>query len=172
MIFRLSQKLATKIKAGRLSALPLDENPLADWTAHLFFADRAQFILLANTKSLSSTVMVGKGIRTDSEFIDLALNRIRDLMETAGYESIFEQNIAPACKTVHFAKSLDRSVTGSMNDMVKHAAYYLAEYELSPSEIGPRLQDVPMSALKSNGWPYGFPKDVFKELADKAIPVE
>lgn len=36
MIFRLSQKLNTKIKAGTLRALPLDENPLADWSAHLF----------------------------------------------------------------------------------------------------------------------------------------
>lgn len=111
---------------------------------------------------------MGKGIRTDSDFIDLALNGIRDLMETAGYESIFEQDIAPACKTVRFAKSLDRSVTGSMNDMVKHAAFYLAEYKLSPSEIGPRLENVPMSALKSSGSPYGFPTDVFKALIEKA----
>ena len=35
MIFRLSQKLATKIKAGALRALPLHENPVADWSAAL-----------------------------------------------------------------------------------------------------------------------------------------
>jgi hypothetical protein len=41
MNFRLSQKLNTKIKAGRLPTLPLDDNPLADWSGHLFLADRA-----------------------------------------------------------------------------------------------------------------------------------
>ena len=38
MIFRLSQKLNAKIKAGTLRMLPLDENPFADWSAHLFVA--------------------------------------------------------------------------------------------------------------------------------------
>lgn len=40
MIFRLSQKLNTKINAGALSAMPLDENPYADWSAHLFTAEK------------------------------------------------------------------------------------------------------------------------------------
>jgi hypothetical protein len=39
MIFRLSQKLSSKIKAGALATLPLDENPFADWSAQLFAAD-------------------------------------------------------------------------------------------------------------------------------------
>ena len=36
MIFRLSQKLNTRIKAGILTAVPLDENPFADWSAGMF----------------------------------------------------------------------------------------------------------------------------------------
>jgi hypothetical protein len=54
MIFRLSQKLNAKIKGGTLPTLPPDDNPFADWSAHLFLADRAQYILLSNTKSLYS----------------------------------------------------------------------------------------------------------------------
>jgi hypothetical protein len=169
MIFRLSQKLATKIKAGRLMALPLDENPFTDWTAHLFPVGRTPYILLANTASLYSTVTLGKGITTARDFIDHALCGIRDLMETAGCGFIYEKHIAPACDTACFAKALDRSVTGSMNDMAKHAAFYLAERNVPPSEIGPSLSEVPMSALKSNGSTYGFPRDVFKAMVDKAI---
>lgn len=33
MIMRLSPKLCTKIKAGKLSEMPLDKNPFADWSA-------------------------------------------------------------------------------------------------------------------------------------------
>ena len=51
MIFGLSQKLNDKIKVGKLGAMPLDENPLADWSAQLFAVGRTQYILLANRQS-------------------------------------------------------------------------------------------------------------------------
>ena len=55
MIFRLSQKPNTKITVGTVHAFSLYENPFADWSAHLFVADRTQYMLLSNTKSLYST---------------------------------------------------------------------------------------------------------------------
>jgi hypothetical protein len=164
VIFRLSQKLNTKIKAGNLPALPLEENPLADWSAHLFLADRRQYILLSNTKSLYSTVMYGKGITNDSDFIQRASNSIRELMEDDGQGAAYERFIAPACATVRLAKALNRSVTGSMSDMAKHAACWLAGGDVAPSEIGTRLKEIPMSALKHDRSNYGFPQDVFDEI--------
>ena len=68
MIFRLSQKLIDKIKAGALATLPLDENPFADWSAGLFLIGRSQYILVTNTKSLYSTVLPGKGVTDNSTF--------------------------------------------------------------------------------------------------------
>ena len=81
MILRLSQKLNTKIKAGKLSEMPLDGNPYADWSCHLFTADRTQYIILCNTASLYSCVMYGKGITDDSRFVEHALSTIREFME-------------------------------------------------------------------------------------------
>jgi len=52
MIFRLSRKLATKIKTGPKICAPPDPNPFADWSAHLFTANRAQYIVITNTASL------------------------------------------------------------------------------------------------------------------------
>src|SRR5450755_1309087 len=97
MIFRLSQKLNTKIKAGTLPTLPLNENPLADWSAHLFVAGRTQYILLSNTKSLYSTVLYGKGITNDGQFIDRALTSLREFMACDGLESAYRRFIVPAC---------------------------------------------------------------------------
>jgi hypothetical protein len=168
MIFRLSQKLNTKLKAGTLPALPPHETPLADWSAHLFVADRTQYILLSNTKSFYSTVMYGKGITNDNGFIERALSSIREFMEDDGQAAAYERFIAPASATVRFAKALNRSVTGSMNDMTKHAAYWLAAGDVSPSEIGSRLMEIPMSALKHDRSQYGFPRDGFKAMVDKA----
>jgi hypothetical protein len=165
MIFRLSQKLNTKIKAGTLPALPLDENPFADWSAHLFLADRTQYILVSNTKSLYSTVMYGKGITDDSSFIERALSNLREFMEDDGQAFVYQRFIAPASAKVRFAKALDRTVTGSMNDLINHATAWLTEEELSPYDVGFRLNDVLLSAIApSESAKYGRPREVFKAL--------
>src|ERR1035437_7502711 len=65
MIFRLSQRHSIKIKVTALTARPLDEAPFTDWSAHLFTANRTQYIIVSNTKSLYSTVLYGKGLRLD-----------------------------------------------------------------------------------------------------------
>ena len=131
MIIRLSQRLAKKLKVGQLSAVPPEDNPYADWSAHLFTADRTQYIILTNTHSLYSVVMYGKGIADDSRFIGRALDNIREFMEGDGQAFIFQRLIAPASGNVRFAKSLNRSVTGSMNDMIFHAKAWLTEVDMS-----------------------------------------
>ena len=168
MIFRLSQKLNTKIKAGTLATMPLHENTFADWSAGLFLVGRTQYILVSNTKSLYSTVLPGKGVTNDSDFIERALSSIREFMEADGQQCVYERFVNPASGSVRFAKGLNRSVTGSMNDMTKHAGYWLSAGDVSPVEIGSRLKGIPMSALKHDGSTHGFPRDVFKTMVDKA----
>jgi hypothetical protein len=165
MIFRLSQKLNAKIKAGTLLSVPLHENPFADWSAHLFVAGRTQYLLLSNTKSLYSTVMYGKGVTNDSHFIERALGGIREFTEADGQAFVYRRFIVPATASVRFAKALDRSITGSMNDLIKHATYWLAEGDQSPFDVGSRLNEIPMSALGSSGSPYGKPREAFRALA-------
>lgn len=159
MIFRLSQKLCTKIRVGSLKALPLDDNPFADWSAHLFVADRTQYIIVSNTASLYSTVLFGKGITNDSDFIGRALDSLREFMQDDGQQFIYQRFIAPASASVRFAKALDRSVTGSMNDLIFHAKVWLVEGELSPHDVGIKLNEIPFSSMK-----YANPKEAFKAM--------
>ncbi len=168
MIFRLSQKLNDKIKVGNVGAMPLDENPLADWSAQLFAVGRTQYILLANTKALRSTVLVAKGITSGADFVELALGGIREVLEADGHPGVYEQVVVPACSSISYAKALNRSVTGSMNDMIKHASYWLALGDVAMEEISARLKETPMSALGRVGSPYGFPRDVFEEIVEAA----
>ena len=164
MIFRLSQKLNTKIKAGTLGAQALHENPFADWSAHIFSADRTQYIIICNTRSLYSTVMYAKGITNDNLFITRALGGLREFMEDDGQEFIYTRLISPASATVRFAKALDRSVTGSVNDLIYHATMYLIEDEMAPHDVGFKLNEIPFSTLT-----YANPRETFKSLV--ATPV-
>ena len=168
MLFRLSQKLATKLKEGRLPSLPLDENPYADWSGHLFTADRTQYIIVVNTQSLYSVVMYGKGIASGSQLIERTLSSIREFMEDDGQAFVYQRFVAPSSGSVRFAKALDRSVTGSINELVKFAKLWLGEGEISPYDAGFRLNDILLSALASSkSDKYGKPKEAFTSLMDR-----
>ncbi|MBC8871327.1 MAG: hypothetical protein H8E44_18025 [Planctomycetes bacterium] len=162
MIFRLSQKLAKKLKAGNAKTLPLDDNPYADWSSHLFTADRTQYIIVTNTQALYSVVMFGKGITGDSRFIERVLSTIREFMEDDGQAFVYQRFIAPASGSIQFSKPLNRSVIGSMNDMIQQAEYYLTAGDLSPYDLGFMLNDTPMSAIS-----YQNPRKALKALADQ-----
>jgi hypothetical protein len=162
MIFRLSQKLAKKLKTLLPKPAPADPNPFADWSGHLFTADRTQYLILTNTPSLYSTVIYGKGISNDSQFLDRALGAIREFTEADGLEFIYQRLIAPASGTVRFASALNRSVTGSMNDLIFHATMWLIEEEFSPFDVGFKLNEIPFSSLE-----YGNPREAFKSLGAK-----
>ncbi len=121
MIFRLSHKLNTKIKAGTLNVMPLDENPYADWSYHLFTANRTQYIIMSNTKSLYSCLMVGKGITDHSRFIESALSAIGGFMKDDGQSFVYQRFIAPASGTVSFANESSRP---------RNAAMPISQYEI------------------------------------------
>lgn len=150
--------------------MPLDENPLADWSAHLFVVDRSQYILLSNTKTFYSVVTFGKGITTDWQFIESALSSIREFMEQDGYEAEYLRLIAPSTGRVQFAKASDRKVTSSMNQLVEFATYGLSDGERSPFDVGFQLNDILLSAIAANkADKYGKPKEAFRELVQGMI---
>ena len=86
-------------------------------------------------------------------------------MQDDGQEFAYRCFVAPASGTVRFAKSLDRSVTGSMNELIIHATAMLTEGELSPFDVGSQLNDILLSSLaRSETDRYGTPRAAFKEL--------
>ena len=164
MIIRLSKKLAKKIKVGRLVEKPLDENQYADWSANVFNVGRTQYIILCNTKSLYSCVMYGTGITNDNTFIQRSLSLIREFMEDDGKERVYEQHIIPATGSVTFAKSLNRSVIGSMNELVMAADAVLSD-DVAPHSVGTFLNDFHLSAIAADGdHGYGRPREAFERL--------
>ena len=159
MIFRISAKLGVKIHVTPDKILPVDPNPFADWSANLFTVGRSQYVLMANTISLYSVVMLGRGLKNDRVFLQRARDSMSEVIRSAGHKSTVEKFIVPSMDTVRFSKALNRSVTGSMNDFIFQAKYELIEPELSLNEISFRLNESPMSYLD-----YGMPKHVFQEL--------
>lgn len=171
MIFRLTKSLNARFKAGAMEALPLHENPLLDWSAHLFPVGRRNFILLSNTGSLLSAVVSGLGVTSEKRFRDRAFDGIRACLAALGHESLTRTLLADDNGTVRFAKALNRSVSGSMNELVKCAEFCMSERELTLAEVGDRLNDTLLSALAAGGsHEYGKPSEAFRGMVGGAMP--
>lgn len=172
VIFRPTNRLNAKIKAGPLSGSALDPNPYADWSARLFIANRTQHILLSHTASLYSIVMFGRGITHDALFIGRAMESIGEFMTDDGLGLVFMNFIAPASASVRFCAALNRSVTGSMNDLEAAAKAYLARGDWSPYDVGFRLNETPLTAIgtrETSG--YATPREALKRMmARSALP--
>ncbi len=160
MIVRVTAKLAKKIHIAPGQSLPADDNPFADWSTQLFSADRIQYILISNTASLYSMVMFGREITHDGQFLDRITSCMSEFIRDNGYGFIYERLIMPSVGHVTFSKALNRSVTGSMNDLVFLAKTRLVAREVSPYDVSLWLNEVPMSYLKM-----GRPKDAFQALS-------
>jgi hypothetical protein len=77
-----------------------------------------------------------------------------------GLGFIYLRLVAPSSARVLFSKTLNRSVTGSMNDLINCAKVWLIEEELSPYDASFKLNEMPMSAIK-----YANPRDAIMKLS-------
>ncbi|NIP24772.1 MAG: hypothetical protein GWN67_25520 [Phycisphaerae bacterium] len=159
MIFRLTQKLAKKVKLPKLPALPSGQNPFVDWTAHLFRAERAQYIIVTNTASLYSLIMHGRGITDDNEIVQRTMEFMREYMVDDGCEFLYLRLIDPHSGIVSFAKATNRHVIGSMNELILQARFFMTERRLSVFETSQYINETPMTYLD-----YNNPKEAFRLL--------
>ena len=159
MIFRLSAKLGKKLKLSPAKALPSHANPYADWSAHLFTAARAQYILITNTVSLYSRVIFGRGITDDAMFLNRAISSLSELMEDDGFQFIRDRAFLPETSSISFSKALSRSVTGSMNELALYAQAILSETEISPYDLSFKLNDMLLSYID-----YVRPREAFGKM--------
>ncbi|QDU26350.1 hypothetical protein ETAA8_14280 [Anatilimnocola aggregata] len=121
MIFRVTVKLGDKLAVAPTQVLPLAENRFADWSAHLFTAERKQYLIVANTKSLYSVLMPARGITNDQLFVERFLECLQADLENDEVGQIFQRILQPNCGQCHFSKPLNPAVTTSLNDLVLRA---------------------------------------------------
>ncbi|MEX2214375.1 MAG: hypothetical protein WD768_09625 [Phycisphaeraceae bacterium] len=144
MIIRLSDKLARKINAPARPALTPHEEPCADWSAHLFRIGKIEFIIFTNTTTLYSALIRSAGVRCDGDLMVRGFLAVEAVLNLDGMGSLYSDRIAPHTGTAIFAKALNRSVTGSMNDLIRLAPAYFHDASTTLLEASCRLNDVPM----------------------------
>lgn len=159
MVVHFTKSLRAKLGLDEVSAGPVDAGPHLRWYANLFRAERVQYILTTNAASLYSVVMYGRGITDDSLYLRQFFTTLREQLEDADMELIYRRCIAPHAGSVVLAKAQDRSVLGSMNDMVQQCKFMLKADDVSPWDLSAAINRTPYGALG-----YRFPVEAFAQL--------
>jgi hypothetical protein len=89
-------------------------------------------------------------------------------MEEDGQAFTYQRFIVPATGTTTFARALNRSIVGSMNELIKFAKHWLVEDDLSPHAVGRKVNNILLSSLaRSKSESYWKPRRAFKQLLDR-----
>jgi hypothetical protein len=150
MIFRLSQKLAKKIKIQPIVHADPSPNPYIDWTGHLFTAGSALFIIVTNTASLLSIIFHGREVTDDNLFVLRSLSLMKEYLQEDPFIFFYPRVIEPYTNRVLFSKSMDKRVIGSMNDLISNARDHLTRDGFSPLKAAQMINGTPMSLLDFN----------------------
>ena len=162
MILRLPQTLNAGLGGDPLVALASHANPLLDWSVRAFAAGAKAYVLLSNTRSLYSLVLDVVPGETRTQLAERVADAVGTILDGTGRLAGVCNELAP--ESVRFAKALDRSVTGSMNELVAYSEMLLAGGDLSVPEVGVRLNDFLLSALARAGEKYSTPRAAFAAL--------
>lgn len=161
MIIHLTDKLRKKLKIDPLSRVEKETGAYLRWYANLFTINRFQYILVTNSSSLFSVVMHGRGISDINSFHSEFLSTLRDYLSELDMRMIFERVIAPDSGNITLSKTIDRSVLGSMKDMVDMNKISVEEYgkEYSPWDMARLINETPFRTIN-----YDHPFKVFPNM--------
>lgn len=147
MIIRFTEKLSKKLKIGPITKVLRDPGPFLEWYANLFTANRTQFILVTEAKSLLSVVIYGRGVVDDNVFISHFLSFLREYLDEKGHRLIFEQIIGPNSVQITLSKTVSKSILGSMNDMVGMSKFMSQRKDVSPMCLTEFINRTPFKAI-------------------------
>lgn len=160
MVLHFTEKLRKKLHVPELTQVDVSTPNHLRWYANLFTAQRVQYILTTNAASLFSVVIHGRGLTDSSDYIRQFLVELGGHLDDLELRVVHERVIRPNSGEVNLAKTADRSVLGSMNDMVKLCKFKLEDGESSPWQLSKDLNETPFGAIG-----YNSPRDVFARMS-------
>ena len=148
--------------AGDLVRDSDSDSPLTGWYAHLFFRKRKKCLIFTNVRTLYSFVAESvsrSDIRTLDKLFRKELNRLLFYEEFSADVMV---RMIVETENIKFGKASNRSVLGSMNDLIKQHMGYTERLEgegrADLVAVNRQINRTPMGAMK-----YAFPIEKFKE---------
>ena len=141
---------------------------IGDWHANLLRFERRKCVLFTNSTTLYSIIIPGlkrpNFDRLDEIFRQSLFKRLR----IEGFSQFQIEKILEEYQTLHFAKTNNRSVLGSMNDLAFQIEAYIERSGglsyLDFDVVNDELNRIPMGAIE-----YKYSIDVLRDLLDQSV---
>ena len=163
LTIRPTKLLARRLGIALPAVPPTVANRVADWCAHEFRTGRFKYLIFFNTASLYPVLTYARGVADDHDLIKRLTEAVKLNFAGTELEFHYQRWIAPELATVQWAPIPDRSVMGSMNDLILMTKYHLENRDESLEELSRKLAKAPMSLLGMNS-----PDRVFPTLGGSA----
>ena len=144
MIFRLTNKMAKRLKVTQNPA-PMDcAAKLCDWSSSYFFAHGSPYIILMHSTCYVSWVFPGKGITNTKLFLQAADENLERTIKFLGFHPVYKNTISLSFEEIQFTKVGDAVANGVMTYLAGLAKIYLVEYGRKLPDINASLNDTPI----------------------------
>ena len=141
--------LARELGISLPATPPVIPSRIADWCVHRFRYGRKNWLIFCNTASLYSICAGASGVTDGESLARRAGGMIPLVLGKNSFGSQAEKFTAELTE-FQWAPIPDRSVLGSMNDLIYMATGYLEDPEILPETLADKLGKTPMSALGMN----------------------
>lgn len=160
MIVRFTQKLCKKLNVIPEADAESKEEIFSEWYAHLFNANKDQYILFTDTLSLYSVIIPAQEITSAEILINEAFPVLNERLLLDGCPELANKVLEIRSHDFKICKTKNRKVLGSMNDMIANAKFFFAAQELAPIEISRKINNTPYNCLK-----YELPVSIIKKFS-------
>jgi hypothetical protein len=147
LLFRPTQKLASRLGWKLPAVTPPTRNWVTDWCVQDFSAGRIRYLLFANTASLYPVIVRARGVNTLESLVRAFEIGVRQTLKGTAGEGHLERWILPELSKVELGRIPGRSLLGSTNDFIRMAYFDLHEDGVSVEDTSRRLAQVPMTYL-------------------------
>ena len=146
---RPTKMLARQLGVRLPSVPPEVPSQVADWCAHTFPVGRRSWLIFCNTASLYSVFAQAHRV-TDGEALARRLRgMVLKVVRQSGFFSQAEV-LADALTDFQWAPIPDRSVLGSINELIWLAGTWLEDPGLTPEGLSKNVNRAPMSGIGMN----------------------
>lgn len=129
---------------------------LGSWHANLLHIDRRKCVLFANDKTLFNFIATDVSRAQIRDLGEMFKSLLRCVLSDEGFSEQVKEKILSEYDELEFAKSNNRRVLGSMNDLAFHYKHLIQDrggvHSIAVPGIIRQLNRMPMGAIE-----YGFP---------------
>jgi len=134
LIIRGTAKLLRELGIPKAQAGSSEDGVLGSWFANLFRYERRKCVILVNDRTLYCVVLFGLLKRDMANLGNLFINELAKSLTKDGIPTELVASVATACHPIVWRPTNNRSVLGSMNELIQQLKFMASRRSLGSEQ--------------------------------------